>query len=139
MDEEKRTIADAQPGERVAVRVRGQWRRWARVLRVTATQIVTTGQDKYASNKQWKRDTGEICTNIQCDPSWPRIVLPTQEDYLSERLNLECAIRQVQDAVENMQEGAWCRVSAEARAALDRMGQAAEALIAALATDRRVK
>ncbi len=133
-EEQKRTIADVQVGEQVAVRMRGEWQHWATVLRVTATQIVTDHPSTNVKEQRWVRATGREKGRSVGSFHWMEIALPTPSDEawvsrLVALAHIERALREVRE----LPHYRWGRCPAEARAALVRMGEAAKECAALLA------
>lgn len=125
----KRTIADVQVGERVAVRVRGQWQRWATVRRVTATQIVTTGPNDVVTESRWARRTGREKGYRSGSYYWSDIALPEPRDEAwAARQRALARVERALAAVRGQQEHEWAQVPEEIQAAMDRMGAAAKEL-----------
>lgn len=129
----ERKIGDVVVGERVAVRVRGAWQRWATVLRVTATLIVTTGPNDVVTESRWDRATGREKGRDRHSFHWSDIALPTERDEAwAARVVALARIERALAAVRGLQDHQWGQVPAEARAALDEMGQAAQRVRRAL-------
>ncbi len=132
-----RKIGDVVVGERVAVRVRGEWQRWAKVVRVTATQIVTTGPSEAVKESRWRRDTGREVGHKVGGYHWVDIALPTPRDEAWAARQVALArIERALRAVRGHQDHQWVQAPAEVRAALTQMGVEARRLCEALEKHR---
>lgn len=134
----ERKIADVQVGERVAVRVRGEWQRWAKVLRVTATQIVTTGPSKLVPEERWQRAAGREKGQARGSGvfHWSEIALLTPRDEAwAARQRALFYVEQALTNVREIPEHRWVDVPEAGRDALDRMGKGARDLTLLLAKE----